>query len=155
MARAVKRARARAGAVVASLFLVVACSGPVAAPDPAPGPYTIEVAGFDATYRGTLDLRTVRSSRAEITFSDYAYSPTVVQAIRGTRVRLTLTNPTSTAHTFTIESITDERLEPGTSTEIVVIAPTEAGLTFFCRYHVTNGMRGALNDPVPVERASV
>jgi uncharacterized cupredoxin-like copper-binding protein len=147
------RAGARALAVGLAGALMAACGGGSVADGPSPGPYTIDVAGSPANYRGTLDLRTVRSGRAEITLSDFAYSPTVVQAIRGTRVRLTLTNPTGTLHTFTIPGVVDVELEPGATRAVTLIAPSEAGLGFSCRFHAEAGMRGALNDPVPPERS--
>lgn len=148
MAR-VQRLRWRGYVLAGAAALLSACGGVEAASLRSPGPYTIEVAGSPATFEGLLDLRVVKSNRAEVTLSDFAYSPTVVQAVRDTRVRLTLTNSSTTTHTFTIPGVVDVRLAPGVTEEVVLLAPAESGLAWMCRFHAESGMRGALNDPMP------
>ena len=82
--------------------------------------------------------------------TDYAFSPTVIEAPRGSRARITLSNESlTTTHTFTIPGVVNVEVAPGQERLISVITPVEAGYAFACRFHAESGMRGALNDPQP------
>jgi plastocyanin len=137
--------------VFGGLLLLAGCgSGTAALSSASPGPYTIDIAGQAANYEGTLDLRTTGDNDVEISMQETSYSPTVVQAVRGTRVAITLVNEDPrVAHTFTIPGAVDVELAPDERRTISVLTPIEAGLTFSCRFYADAGMRGALNDPMP------
>jgi plastocyanin len=137
--------------VLTAALVLAACGGGGDAPSSAsPGPYTIDVAGQTANYEGTLDLRTTGGNDVEITMQGASYSPTVIQAVRGSRVAVTLVNADEqSAHTFTIPGVADVELAPGERRTVSVLTPVEGGLAFACRFHAEAGMRGALNDPMP------
>jgi len=91
--------------------------------------------------RGTAD-----ASGGAITLdaSEFAFSPTCIEAVGGEAVEVTVTNGGSALHNLSVDSLgIDEDVETGETTTVEVTLPDSGSLPFVCKYHVSNGMQGA------------
>lgn len=103
----------------------------------------ITVGGQEANDHGTEDVS--GSDSAEFEMDDYYFEPTVVQGEPGQKVTLEAFNEGDEEHNLTIEDQDiDEDLESDEETEIEVTIPESGTVVFFCKYHESRGMRGAL-----------
>ena len=85
--------------------------------------------------------RTVVSVEAE----DYAFTPSSVRGSAGERLRLRLTNRSSTLHNITIPTQhVDRDIEPGGAVEVDVTVPEAGAVAFFCKFHAALGQRGQI-----------
>ena len=63
----------------------------------------------------------------------------------GEKVELELKNEGTVEHSFTVASQgIDKDLEPGDEGEVMVTIPKSGAISFFCKYHKSEGMAGAL-----------
>lgn len=108
------------------------------------------IAGVQANNHGT---KTVSSSgKTEVELDDFYFEPTVLEGKAGQKVTLELKNEGKTEHTFTIDSEKiDKELQPGDETEVTVTIPKSGVVSFYCKFHKSSGMAGA----VAVSGASV
>jgi plastocyanin len=91
--------------------------------------------------RGTAEI-----SGGAITLdaSEFAFSPTCVEAGGGQTVEVTVTNGGSALHNLSVESLgIDEDVRAGESITVEVTLPDSGAVPFVCKYHVANGMQGA------------
>ena len=135
-----------AGALLGLLALAVAgCGGKSASSSSRSGGgggggQTV-VGGVKANNHGSKTV----SSSAEVELDDYYFEPTVIQGKAGSTVTLELKNQGSVEHNFSIDGQTiDKDLEPGDSAKVTVTIPKSGSISFYCKYHKSMGMAGAL-----------
>jgi len=134
-----------AGALLGLLALAVAgCGGKSASSSSSSGGggggQTV-VGGVKANNHGSKTV----SSSAEVELDDYYFKPTVIQGKAGSTVTLELKNEGSVEHNFSIDGQTiDKDLEPGDSAKVTVTIPKSGSISFYCKYHKSMGMAGAL-----------
>jgi plastocyanin len=131
-------------AVVLALALVpTACSKKASAG----GGGTITIAGQKANDKGTKDVSGASSSELELDNEGktYYFEPTILKGTAGQKITLELSNEGSALHNF---SITDQGIDQDVPSEkkaeVTVTFPQSGTLVFFCKYHQTLGMVGAL-----------
>jgi plastocyanin len=100
------------------------------------------VAGVSANDHGTKSV----SDEAEVELDDYYFKPTVLKGKPGSSVTLELKNEGSVEHNFTIDSQgIDKDLEAGKDAKVSVTIPKSGVVSFYCKYHKSMGMAGALS----------
>jgi plastocyanin len=100
------------------------------------------IAGVPANNHGTKSV----SGEAEVELDDYYFEPTVLKGKPGSSVTLELKNEGSIEHNFTIESQgIDKDLEAGEDAKVSVTIPKSGVVSFYCKYHKSMGMAGALS----------
>lgn len=76
--------------------------------------------------------------------SEFAFTPTCVEAGAGGSLTVTVTNGGSALHNLTVESLgIDQDVQAGESMTVEVTLPDAGALPFVCKYHVADGMQGA------------
>ena len=77
---------------------------------------------------------------------DYRFDPKTVKGKPGQKVTLELKNEGKTEHNFTVDSQhIDKDVEKGENAKVTVTLPKSGTLQFYCSYHKTKGMTGALS----------
>jgi plastocyanin len=101
------------------------------------------IAGVMANDHGT---KTVESGgKTEVELDDFYFEPTVLQGKPGEKVELELKNEGKVEHSFTVNAQNiDKDLEPGGEAEVTVTIPKSGAISFYCKYHKSSGMAGAL-----------
>ena len=92
------------------------------------------------------DRGTAEASGGAVTLeaSEFAFSPTCVEAGAGETLEVTVTNGGSALHNLTIESLEiDEDVQAGETINVEVTLPDSGSVPFVCKYHEANGMQGA------------
>ena len=79
----------------------------------------------------------------ELELDEYYFGPTFVRATPGQRITIVLHNEGKEPHTFTVGEV-DQELAPGTKRTVTVTAPQSGSITFTCRFHIAQGMQGAI-----------
>lgn len=80
---------------------------------------------------------------AHVDARDVGFIPSVITAQRGRRLTITIRNQGLTSHTFTSPALGVDVVVPGTQTRTVTATlPGRGSFPFFCRYHISYGMRG-------------
>jgi plastocyanin len=98
------------------------------------------IAGVAANNHGTKTV----STSAVVELHDYYFKPTVLEGKAGATVTLELKNVGAVEHNFTVVGQTiDKNLQPGDSVKVTVTIP-KSGAVFFCKFHKSMGMVGAL-----------
>jgi len=101
------------------------------------------VAGVSANDHGT---KSVSGGEAEVELDDYYFEPTVLKGKPGASVTLELKNEGSVEHNFAIDSQgIDKDLEAGEDAKVSVTIPKSGVVSFYCKYHKSMGMAGALS----------
>lgn len=99
------------------------------------------IAGVKANDHGTATV----GAEAKVELDDDYFEPTVLEGRAGQKVTLELENEGQVAHTFTIDSERiDQNLEPGEDAKVTVTIPKSGTVSFYCKYHKSAGMAGAL-----------
>jgi plastocyanin len=121
--------------ILALAVLAPACTGG--------GPSIRLADGQRASYHGEADVAGVSSTVIEM--GDFFFRPTVLHGTPGQRLTVTLSNQGNELHDFRIaaEHI-DAGVEAGTPVTVTVTFPEKGALTFECRYHLLQNMRGEL-----------
>jgi plastocyanin len=89
--------------------------------------------------------KTVSGSSIEVEADDFYFGPTFIKAKAGGTVTVELKNEGGTAHNFSIDSLkVDETLQPGDTMNIDVQLPSSGALLFYCKFHQSQGMQGAI-----------
>jgi plastocyanin len=116
-------------------------SGPTSTEGSSEGGGQTTVAGVKANDHGTKTV----GDEAKLELDDDYFEPTVLEGKPGQKVTLELENEGKLAHTFTIDSERiDKNLEPGDEAKVTVTMPKSGSLSFYCKYHKSAGMAGAL-----------
>jgi len=101
------------------------------------------IAGVRANDHGTKTASS--SGKTEVELDDFYFKPTVLQGKPGEQVKLELKNESKVEHTFTIDSQgIDQDLQPGDEAEVMVTIPKSGAISFYCKFHKSSGMAGAL-----------
>lgn len=131
-------------AVVALGVLAAACGGGGGGREQAGGGGgTIRLSdGSLATDRGT---GTVSGTAATVEAGEFFFSPTVLTGPAGQEVTLTVTNVGQALHNFSLpDQDVDVDIQPGQETTVTVTLPSSGAVTFQCKYHLAQNMRGEL-----------
>jgi plastocyanin len=123
--------------LVALLLVATACGGG----DEEGG--TITVGGQSANDHGSQDV----SGESELDFEldDFYFAPTVLTGTPGQVLTLDLENEGDAEHNFSLpDQGIDQDVEAGEKADVSVTFPDSGTLVFFCKYHQSMGMRGAL-----------
>ena len=99
------------------------------------------IAGLSANDHGSKQV----SGKTEVELDNYYFDPTVLKAKPGSKVTLELKNDSSIEHNFSIDAQhVDKDLEGGESATVTVTIPHSGEISFYCKYHKSRGMAGAL-----------
>jgi len=133
----------RAVAVVAALalgLLVAGCGGSKKSSSESEGKKAT-IAGVSANDHGSKQV----SGKTEVELDDYYFEPTVLNGKPGAKVTLELKNAGKVEHNFSIDSPKiDKDIDSGESATITVTIPQSGEVSFYCKYHKSMGMAGAL-----------
>jgi len=94
---------------------------------------------------GTVNDRGTKTAtdRFEVELDDFYFGPTYIKATPGQRFTIELRNEGDAPHTFTIPGV-DEEVQPGGRRTVTVTAPQSGFVVVTCRFHVAQGMQGAI-----------
>ena len=99
------------------------------------------IAGLKANDHGAKSV----SDEAEVELDDFYFEPTVLQGTPGHKVTLELKNEGKVEHNFTLAAQgIDKDVEPGEDAKVSVTIPKSGAVSFYCKYHKSSGMAGAL-----------
>jgi plastocyanin len=95
--------------------------------------------------KGTKDISSKKSASIELEADDYYFEPTFVKVQPGEKVRVTLKNEGSAAHTFTSDGLNiDQDVAAGKSVKFTITVPSDGtAFAFHCSFHGSMGMQGA------------
>jgi plastocyanin len=139
--------------IVAGCVLLLAAAGCGSSSSSSSGGTTTEesgggagqkaIAGVKANDHGTKAVED--NGKTEVELDDFYFKPTVLEGKPGQTVTLELKNEGQTEHTFTIDSQNVEQdLGPGEEAEVDVTIPKSGVVSFYCKFHKSSGMAGAL-----------
>jgi plastocyanin len=138
--------------IIAGCVLVLAAAGCGSSSSSSSGTTTEEssggggqktIAGVQANDHGTKAVED--SGKTEVELDDFYFKPTVLEGKPGQTVTLELKNEGETEHSFTIDSQNvDQELGPGEEAEVDVTIPKSGVVSFYCKFHKSSGMAGAL-----------
>jgi plastocyanin len=104
---------------------------------------TTTIEGQTVNDHGSADVSGKADTSLEL--DDFYFEPTVLEGEAGQQISIELENEGEADHNF---SITDQNIDqdvaPGDKTEIQVTFPDSGSVLFFCRFHESSGMAGAL-----------
>jgi len=101
-----------------------------------------KIAGQTVNDHGT---KTVSGDETEMELDDYYFEPTLLRGKPGANVKLELRNEGSAEHNLTIASQgIDKDVEAGEDATVTVTIPKSGIVAFYCKYHRSMGMAGAL-----------
>ena len=101
------------------------------------------IAGVKANDHGTKAAED--TGKTEVELDDFYFKPTVLEGKAGEKVTLELKNEGNTEHSFTIDSQgIDKDIQPGDEAEVTVTIPKSGVVSFYCKFHKSSGMAGAL-----------
>lgn len=99
------------------------------------------IAGLKANDHGTKTA----TKQTEVELYDYYFEPTVIQGKAGQKVTLELKNEGKVEHSFTLGSQgIDKTIAPGQDAKVTVTIPASGSVSFYCKFHKSSGMAGAL-----------
>jgi plastocyanin len=101
------------------------------------------IAGVMANDHGTKAVEA--NGKTEVELDDFYFKPTVLTGKPGQQVTLEVKNEGQTEHSFTIASQgIDKVIQPGAKAEVTVKIPQSGAVSFYCKFHKSSGMAGAL-----------
>jgi plastocyanin len=118
-------------------------AAPPASGDPASAGGCADAAGLAGAVE---DRGTAEASGGAVTLdaTEFAFSPTCVEAGGGRSLEVTVTNSGSALHNLSVGSLgIDEDVQAGEMITVEVTLPDSGAVPFVCKYHVANGMQGA------------
>ena len=116
------------------LVLAAACGGDEG---------TIQIGGQSANDHG--DEEVSGETAVEFELDDFYFEPTVLRGEAGQSLTLEAFNEGDEAHTFTSDELgVDQELGPGEEASIDITFPDSGQVVFICRFHESQGMRGAV-----------
>jgi plastocyanin len=104
---------------------------------------TTTVTGQAANDHGSKDVS--GESKAEMEMYDYYFEPTVVTGKPGETITLELKNKGKVEHNLSIDGQSvDQNVAAGEQAEVQVTFPKSGTVSFFCKFHQSQGMAGGL-----------
>jgi plastocyanin len=104
---------------------------------------TITIAGQKANDHGMRDVS--GESSVELEQDNFYFEPTVLEGTPGQKLTIELSNEGSALHNFSIpDQSIDQDVQPDAKGEVTVTFPDSGTVVFFCKYHQSQGMVGAL-----------
>ncbi|HZD79108.1 MAG TPA: cupredoxin domain-containing protein [Actinomycetota bacterium] len=104
---------------------------------------TITIGGQRANDHGTKDVSA--QGQLEVQMNDFYFDPTIVKGTPGEQVTIELKNESGVLHNFSIQGQSiDQDVSPGEHQTVTVTIPQSGQAVFFCKYHQSLGMVGAL-----------
>jgi plastocyanin len=101
----------------------------------------VNAAGVQANNHGTKTA----SADTKVELDNYYFEPTILKGKPGQKIKLKLENEGSIEHSFTIDSQgIDKVIQPGAEAEVTVTMPKSGFVSFYCKFHRSSGMAGAL-----------
>jgi plastocyanin len=97
--------------------------------------------------QGTVNDKGTKTVSGSVTVEadDFYFKPTFMEAQPGSKLSLEIENEGNETHTFTIDSAKiDETIDPGKKAEVEVTVPSSGDFNFYCRFHRSQGMQGAI-----------
>jgi plastocyanin len=133
--------RVGAAALLCVAVLVAGCGGSKKSASGESEGMKKTLAGVSANDHGTKQV----SGTTEVELDDYYFDPTVLKGKPGQKVTLELKNEGKVEHNFSIDAQhIDKDIEPGKSATVSVTIPQSGQISFYCKYHKSRGMAGAL-----------
>lgn len=130
-------------------------TAPTAAPTKAGGgggdkAATITVGGETANNHGEASVAGQKS--IEVEMDDFYFSPTVIKGEASQTITIELKNQGSALHNFSVQAFNetiDQDVKPGETKKVKVQFGNvlDSIAVFECKYHASQGMRGALEVP--------
>jgi plastocyanin len=106
----------------------------------------ITIGSDTANDHGTADVS--GKSKLGVELDDFYFEPTIISGTPGQSVKLELENEGQALHNFTLtDQKIDQDVQAGEDGTVTVTIPQTGELEFFCKYHKTLGMVGALKAP--------
>ena len=85
------------------------------------------------------------SGKTDVELDDDYFQPKTITGDAGKTITLELKNEGSNEHNFTLAAQgVDQDVEAGDEAEVTVTVPKSGTLTFYCKYHRSQGMTGTL-----------
>jgi plastocyanin len=85
------------------------------------------------------------SGKTELELDDNYFKPATVKGAPGDSITLELKNEGMVEHNFSLsDQGIDQDVEPGEEAEVDVTIPQSGSVSFFCKYHKSEGMTGTL-----------
>jgi len=134
-------------ATVAAVLLLGACGddnggSDSSGSDSGGGSDPVQLSG-EVNDEGTEDA--TGGNSLEVEADDFSFGPTFIKATPGSTLTLTVTNEGDANHTFTVDDENiDTEVEPGASADVDVTVPDDGSVNFYCRFHIGQGMQGAV-----------
>lgn len=102
--------------------------------------------GGTVNNKGTKDVSAQGTSASiELEADNFYFNPTFIKVAPGQKIKLELKNEGTVTHTFTSTALNvDKELQPDTKATVEVTVPASGTAAFFCRFHKSNGMQGAM-----------
>ena len=133
--------RVSSAALAAVVVLAAGCGGSKKSTSSESEGKKATIAGVSANDHGSKQA----SGKTEVELDDYYFEPTVLKGKPGAKVMLELKNEGKVEHNFSIDSeAIDKDVEAGESATVTVTIPRSGELSFYCKYHQSMGMAGAL-----------
>jgi plastocyanin len=130
-----------AAAIAVFVLVVVGCGGSKKSEQGESEGKKATIAGLSANDHGSKQV----SGTAEVELDDFYFDPTVLKGKPGSKVTLTLKNEGKVKHNFDLDAQQiDQDIDPGKSATVTVTIPQSGQVSFFCKYHKSMGMAGAL-----------
>jgi plastocyanin len=134
-------------AVLAVLFALPGCGGndnkSTTAATSTTTPTNTTTTGEGSNSHGTKNFAGKTSGEVEL--DDFYFQPTTLTGKPGQTLTLELKNDGKTEHNFTLsDQNIDQDLQPDANTTVKVKFPSSGKVSFFCKYHKSQGMTGSL-----------
>ena len=85
------------------------------------------------------------TAELEVEADDFYFEPTYIKATAGQAFTVEIHNEGKVAHTFTSTALgVDQEVAAGEKKTITLTAPPSGNALFFCRFHQSQGMQGAV-----------
>ena len=134
-------------AVAALIVVATACSSNTSSSSAATSGTTSTSSSATDTSSASADTpaNVVSKSTFALSANNFFFSPSALAGSAGQKLTLTVTNAGTVTHTFTIDSEhVDVTLQPGDSQQVDVTFPQSGSVDFYCKFHVSGGMKGTL-----------
>jgi len=126
--------------VVALMVLAAACATSSNAPKSG---QQVILDGQRVLNHGTIDVG--GQTAEDVQTHDYYFDPTILSGSGGQTITISVHNTTSKTHNFSLPlQQIDQDVGPGQTEKVTVTLPASGELVFFCKYHRSRGMLGAL-----------